>query len=185
MLVATRLLYAMSHDSMFPGSRLFDTVSTRRKVPSAAVWGATAVSAFFLRTALFSETAFAYILGMGTIGYFGVYILTTAGMMFADRRGIFPPSEPGFFDLGRLRRPIHLIGLVSFALTMAALVLLPDFRPNLRPLTVLLVAAFAWWLLVLRPRIATGNAVGASGRASKVSESSQRAFDLGRLSPIS
>lgn len=158
MLVATRLLYAMSRDNMTPFSRVLGTVSARHKVPNAAVVGSTVVSAFFLGTALFNETAFAYILGMATIGYVGVYILTTAGMLIADIRGNFPRSEPGFFDLGRLRRPIHLAGLASFTVVMAALVLLPDFRPNLRPLAVLLVAAFAWWFLVLRGRIAAGEA---------------------------
>ena len=152
------LLYAMSRDNMTPFSRVLGTVSARHKVPNAAVVGSTVVSAFFLGTALFNETAFAYILGMATIGYVGVYILTTAGMLIADIRGNFPRSEPGFFDLGRLRRPIHLAGLASFTVVMAALVLLPDFRPNLRPLAVLLVAAFAWWFLVLRGRIAAGEA---------------------------
>ena len=122
------------------------------------MWGSAGVSAFFLVTALFSETAFAYILGMATIGYVGVYILTTAGMLFADSRGTFPPSDPGSFDLGRFRRPTHLVGLASFVVVMAALVLLPDFRPNLRPLGLLLVAGFAWWVLVLRRRIAAGDA---------------------------
>lgn len=158
MLVATRLLYAMSRDRMTPFSRTLSTVSAVRKVPSAAVVGTVVVSAFFLVTALFSETAFAYILGMATIGYVGVYILTTAGMLVADLRGTFPASEPGFFDLGRLRRPIHCAGLVGFTAVMALLVLLPDFRPNLVPLAALLLAAAVWWLLALRGRIAAGTA---------------------------
>ena len=158
MLVATRLLYAMSRDNMTPFAGVLSSVSPRHKVPNAAVWGATTVSAFFLGTALFSETAFAYILGMATIGYVGVYILTTAGMFLADARGTFPPPEPGFFDLGRLRRPVHVAGLVSFSIVLAALVLLPDFRPNLRPLAVLLAAGVAWWVFVLRRRIAVGKA---------------------------
>lgn len=158
MLVATRLLYAMSRDNMTPFSSVFGKVNAKHKVPTAAVWGSGAISVFFLVTALFSETAFAYILGMATIGYFGVYILTTIGMLHADARGMFPPSEPGFFDLGRLRRPIHIVGLISFIIVMAALVLLPDFRPNVKPLAVLLALGFVWWLVVLRKRIAAGNA---------------------------
>ncbi|MEV6387437.1 APC family permease [Nocardia xishanensis] len=158
MLVATRLLYAMSRDNMTPFARVFDTVSAKHRVPAAAVWGTAGVSAFFLITALFSEQAFAYILGMATIGYFGVYILTTAGMLYADARGTFPPAEPGLFDLGRFRRPVHVAGLVGFAIVMAALVLLPDFRPNLAPLLVLLALGFAWWLFALRQRIAAGTA---------------------------
>jgi amino acid transporter len=158
MLVATRLLYAMSRDNMTPFARVLSSVSPTHRVPTSAVWGVAIVSGFFLVTALFSEAAFAYILGMATIGYIGVYILTTVGMLIADRRGNFPPAEPGFFDLGRFRRPAHLIGLVSFTGVMAALILLPDFRPNLLPLSVLLALAVAWWALVLRRRIATGQA---------------------------
>ncbi|GAB4009898.1 amino acid permease [Nocardioides ultimimeridianus] len=167
MLVATRLLYAMSRDNMTPLARVFGTVSARHKVPIAAVWGVGAIAGFFLITALFSETAFAYILGMASIGYFGVYILTTIGMLVADARGTFPPSEAGFFDLGRLRRPIHIVGLVAFTAVMAALVLLPDFRPNVKPLLLLLALGFAWWLLVLRKRIAVGDA-GPRARADAV-----------------
>ncbi|WP_413768789.1 amino acid permease [Rhodococcus pyridinivorans] len=158
MLVATRLLYAMARDNMVPFSRTFHTVSPRHKIPTVAVWGSAAVSGFFLLTALLSETAFSYILGMATIGYVGVYILTTAGMMVADRRGTFPPSEAGFFDLGRFRRAVHTIGLLSFSTVMGALILLPDFRPNVAPLAVLLALGLLWWALVLRARIATGKA---------------------------
>lgn len=164
MLVATRLLYAMSRDNMTPFAGLLGTVSRKHKVPTAAVWGSAAIAVFFLATALFSVTAFAYILGMATIGYFGVYILTTVGMLVADARGEFPPAEPGHFDLGRLRRPVHVAGLVGFAVVMAALTLLPDFRPNLRPLAVLLVLGAAWWLFVVRRRIAAGTA-GPQARA--------------------
>lgn len=158
MLVATRLIYAMARDNMTPFATFFSRVSPQHKVPTNAVWGATVISIFFLATALFSETAFAYILGMATLGFFGVYTLTTIGMMVADRRGTFPESEPGLFDLGRLRRPVHLVGIISFIVVMAALTLLPDFRPNLRPLAVLLVLGGAWWLFVLRRRIAAGTA---------------------------
>lgn len=167
MLVATRLLYAMSRDNMVPFSRVLDTVSPNHRIPTAAVWGSAAVSAFFLVTALFSETAFSYILGMATIGYVGVYILTTAGMMWADRRGTFPPSEPGFFDLGRFRRPVHVIGLVCFSIVMAALVTLPDFRPNVVPLAILLLLEFLWWMLVLRRRISSGTAGPGVGQADR------------------
>lgn len=158
MLVATRLLYAMARDDMTPLSGVPGHVLPVHKIPAGAVWASVAVAAFFLGTALSSETAFAYILGMATIGYVGVYVLTTAGMLVADARGSFPPAEPGFFDLGRWRRLFHVVGLVSFSGVIAALVLLPDFRPNARPLAVLLVLGFAWWLLVLRRRIRTGEA---------------------------
>ncbi|GGO86167.1 amino acid permease [Nocardioides phosphati] len=158
MLVASRLLYAMSRDNMTPFSRLFDTVSPKHKIPTGALGGSAIIATFFLVTALFNERAFAYILGMATIGYVGVYILTTAGMLVADARGNFPPTEPGFFDLGRWRRPLHIIGLLAFSGFMAALTLLPDFRPNVIPLAALMVLGTGWWLLVLRRRIARGDA---------------------------
>ncbi|MCG7634112.1 amino acid permease [Gordonia McavH-238-E] len=164
MLVATRLLYAMARDNMVPCSRALGAVSPKHRIPTTAVWGSAAVSGFFLVTALFSEKAFSYILGMATIGYVGVYILTTAGMMVADRRGTFPSSEPGFFDLGRFRRPVHIVGLLCFSVVMGALVLLPEFRPNVVPLAVLLVLGFLWWAVVLRTRIAAGTAGPGVGR---------------------
>lgn len=172
MLVATRLMYSMSRDRMVPGSRFLSRVSPGRRTPSSAVWATGVISALILLSALASPQAFAYILGLSTLGYFTVYVLTTSGIIRADRRGRLPSSAPGDFDLGRWRTPLHVIGLVAFAGVLAALLLLPDFRANGRIFLYVMGAAVLWWALVLRRRLRDGEAgpAFALGQASAVSK---------------
>ena len=158
MLVATRLLYSMARDRMLPASRLLQQVSPGRRTPSAAVWTTGVISVAILLSALISPQAFAYILGLSALGYFTVYVLTTAGLIFAGRRGRMPAATPGTFDLGRFRLPVHIVGLVAFAAVLGALLLLPDFRANGRIFLAVLVVAGLWWALVLRGRLARGEA---------------------------
>ncbi|RYC07275.1 amino acid permease [Nocardioides zhouii] len=158
MLVATRLLYAMSRDNMVPGARFLSHVSPSRKTPSAAVWTTGAVSLCLLMSAFASEQAFAYILGMSALGYFTAYVLTTSGMLYATRHGRFPEPTPGTFNLGTWRTPIHLLGLFLFSCVTAALLFLPDFRANGRTFVLVMVVAALWWLLALRGRLERGEA---------------------------
>jgi amino acid transporter len=153
MLVATRLLYAMSRDNMTPFAAGLQRVSAEHKVPVTAIWTVGGIAGLVIVSALFSETAFAYILGMATLGFFGVYILTTAGLIYANRAGRFPDSTPGTFDLGRYRTMVHTSGMICFLAVGAALLLLPDFRPNVIPFAVVVGAAFLWWAFVLRGRL--------------------------------
>ena len=158
MLVATRLLYAMARDNMTPFAGILSTVSERHKTPSSAVWATGGIALIFLLTSLLSPTAFAYIIGMCTLGYFAVYILTTAGLMVADRRGTFPEATPDTFDLGPRRRPVHAVGMLCFVVIALAMLLLPDYRANGIAFAVVMVVGLAWWALCLRGRLARGDA---------------------------
>ncbi len=169
MLVATRLLYAMARDNMVPGARFLSHVSPGHRAPSAAVWTTGGVSLLLLMSAFASEQAFAYILGMSALGYFGAYVLTTSGLIHATRSGRFPAPTPDTFDLGRLRTPVHIVGLVLFSAVAAALLFLPDFRANGRVFIAVMVVAALWWGLVLRGRIKRGEA-GPAPALSSVEE---------------
>lgn len=158
LLVATRLLFAMARDNMVPGASLLSTVSPHRRTPVAAVWTCGIVSIVLLMSAFASEQAFAYILGIAALGYFVAYVLTTAGMLHATARGRFPEDTPGTFTLGAWRTPVHVAGLVVFVAVTAALVLLPDFRANGRTFAGVMLVGAAWWVLVLRGRLARGEA---------------------------
>jgi amino acid transporter len=158
MLVATRLLYAMARDNMTPFADRLSAVSSRHKTPSAAVWTTGGISLVFLLTSLLSPTAFAYIIGMCTLGYFTVYILTTAGLMVADRRGTFPEPTPDTFDLGSRRRAVHRVGMLCFVIIALAMLLLPDYRANSIAFAVVMALGLFWWALRLRGRLALGDA---------------------------
>lgn len=158
MLVATRLVYAMGRDNVLPGSAALRRVSTRHKVPTTAVWTTCAVSVLLLLSALASAQTFSYIIGMSALGYFGVYVLSTAGLLVAHVRGRIPAPTPDCFDLGRRRGPVYVGGLVVFTIVLLALLLLPDFRANAVVFLVVMALAALWWLLRLRTRIARGDA---------------------------
>lgn len=158
LLVATRLLFAMARDNMVPGAAFLSTVSPQRRTPVAAVWVCGIVSIVLLMSAFASEQAFAYILGIAALGYFLAYILTTAGMLHATARGRFPADTPGTFTLGAWRTPVHVLGLVLFVAVTAALMLLPDFRANGLTFAGVMLVGAVWWVLVLRGRLARGEA---------------------------
>lgn len=153
MLVATRLVYALGRDNMLPGSHLLRRVSATHQVPTHAVWATGLVSLLLLLSALANELTFSYIIGMSALGFFGVYLLTTVGLLFAQARGRIPRSAPGIFDLGRSRTLVYVVGAVVFGSVMSALLLLPDFRANAVVFVVTVALAAIWWLFVLRPRI--------------------------------
>jgi amino acid transporter len=158
MLVATRLVYALGRDNMLPGSRILRRVSKTHKVPTSAVWATGVVSLVLLLSALANEQTFSYIIGMSALGYFGVYMLTTVGLLVANARKRIPTKTEGVFDLGRLRVPIYIVGLVVFGSVMGALLFLPDFRANAVVFVVAMALAGVWWLTRLRGRIARSEA---------------------------
>lgn len=158
MLVASRVVYALARDNMLPGSTALNKVSKTHKVPTAAIW-ATGVASFLLLSSAFAnEQTFSYIIGMSALGYFGVYLLTTVGLLVANRRGRIPAGASDTFDLRRLRVPVYILGLVVFGAVMAALLFLPAFQPNAIVFVVAMALAGVWWLARLRRRIATGQA---------------------------
>jgi len=153
MLVATRLVYALGRDNMLPGSRFLRRVSEKHKVPTTAVWATGVVSFVLLLSALANEKTFSYVVGMAALGFFAVYLLTTAGLLVVNARKRIPAGPAGVFDLGRLRVPVYVLGLVVFGSVLTALLLLPDFRPNAAVFVVTMAVAAGWWVLVLRRRI--------------------------------
>ena len=157
-LVGTRLLYSLSRDNMMPGSRTLRHVAPRRKSPSASVLILGTVSVLMLLSALVNEQAFSYFLGIATLAFFSTYTLQTIGLMVAHRRGRIPEPEEGTFDLGRARFPLLVVGLVMFLAVDVALIFLPVFAGNAYVFFGVLALGALWWLLVLRHRIAAGEA---------------------------
>lgn len=158
MLVATRLVYAMGRDNMLPGSAALRRVSARHKVPTTAVWATGVVATLLLLSALANAQTFSYIIGMSALGYFAVYMLSTVGLIVAHVRRRIPAAEPHMFDLGRLRMPVYVLGVVVFGAVMSALLFLPAFRANAVVFVVAMAVAALWWVVRLRSQIARGDA---------------------------
>jgi amino acid transporter len=157
-LVATRLTYSMARDNMLPFSQVWRHVSPGHRTPTYAVIGLFCLSTVLLLSALVSEKAFTYILGISSLAVFVTYVLQTIGLIIGARRGTIPAAEPGTFDLGRARMPIYIVGLVSFIAVSAALVFLPQFAGNGRVFLGVVAVAALWWATGLRSRLRRGDA---------------------------
>ncbi len=157
-LVASRLTYSMARDNMLPFSHVWRHVSPKRRSPTFVVLGLGCLSTILLLSALVSEKAFTYILGISSLAVFVTYVLQTFGAIVGARRGTIPAAEPGTFDLGRARMPIYIVGLVSFTAVAAALVLLPQFVGNGWVFLGIIAVAALWWATGLRGRLQRGDA---------------------------
>jgi amino acid transporter len=157
-LVASRLTYSMARDNMLPFSHVWRHVSPKRRSPTFVVIGLGCLSTILLLSALVSEKAFTYILGISSLAVFVTYVLQTFGAIVGARRGTIPAAEPGTFDLGRARMPIYIVGLVSFTAVAAALVLLPQFAGNGWVFLGIIALAALWWATGLRGRLRRGEA---------------------------
>ncbi|GAA1263236.1 APC family permease [Arthrobacter pascens] len=157
-LLATRLIYSLSRDNMLPFSRSLRHVAPRRKSPTAAVLTVGAVAILLTMSALLSTQTFFYFLGVCNLSFFAVYILQTGGLIVGLKRNRIPAPEKGTFDLGRWRLPLYILGLICFLIIEAGLILLPQFAGNGWVFLGVVAVAGLWWLLVLRGRLATGEA---------------------------
>jgi amino acid transporter len=157
-LVATRLTYSMARDNMLPFSKVWRHVSPTRHTPTYAVLGLGCLSAILLLSALVSERAFTFIIGISSLAVFVTYVLQTYGAIVGVRRGTIPAAEPGTFDLGRARMPIYIVGLVAFIAVSVALIFLPQFAGNGWVFLGVVVVAAIWWATGLRARLRRGDA---------------------------
>ena len=144
MLVATRLTYSMSRDNMLPFSRQLRKVNLRFKTPVNAIVTLAVVATVLCLSAIFNSGAFIYFLNIGSLAFFGVYILQTVGLMIGHRRGTIPKPEKDTFDLGRKRIPVYVIGLIMFVIVELALIFLPEFAGNGYVFAGILVVSALW-----------------------------------------
>jgi amino acid transporter len=157
-LVASRLTYSMARDNMLPFSNVWRHVSPERRSPTFVVLGLACLSTILLLSALVSEKAFTFILGISSLAMFVAYVLQTFGAIVGARRGSIPAAEPGTFDLGRARMPIYIVGLISFTAVSAALIFLPQFAGNGWVFLGIIAVAALWWATGLRARLRRGDA---------------------------
>jgi amino acid transporter len=157
-LVASRLTYSMARDNMLPFSHVWRHVSPKRRSPTFVVLGLGCLSTILLLSALVSERAFTYILGISSLAVFVTYVLQTFGVIVGARRGTIPAAEPGTFDLGGARMAVYVIGLIAFTAVAAALVLLPQFAGNGWVFLGIIAVAALWWATGLRARLRRGDA---------------------------
>ena len=157
MAAASRLLFSLSRDKMLPGSRHFATVSPRTHSPSWALLVITAFSVCLVVIGTYFATqAMALIVGMASVGYYAVYALTIAAVIFTAAKGHLPGKSS--FSLGRWSTPIRWIALIWSIFVVGELVIPSANHKTALMAGVFFVIAALWYFVVLRGRINRGEA---------------------------
>jgi amino acid transporter len=156
MAASSRLIFSLSRDRMLPGSAMLSRVSASR-TPSAAILVAAILSIILIVVGtLIASSTMVLVVGMASVGYYAVYGLTILAAILATRRGALPGQST--FSLGNWATPIRWIAFIWTVLVVIELTV-----PTANQQTALMAGAFfviaaAWYVLVLRRRINSGEA---------------------------
>lgn len=156
-----RLIYAMARDNILPGSSQLRSVNARTRTPIRALITASSLALLF--------TLFGYVIqvtGKGQSAFFAlvtatatlpfiVYFLTVLAYVLRRRR---LARLPGAFDLGVWARPVMYAALGWTVVALALLTVPAEFRSADVVVAAVLVVAAAWYVGVLRGRLARGEA---------------------------
>lgn len=151
----TRLIYAMARDNMLPASGLLRKVNPTTKTPIPALITSYLICIAVMLYGYNSGNAFTTLVGATALVPYLVYLLTVVAYGSKRRR---LSAASGTFSLGRLAGPVFVATLIWLVAVVLALTLPHDFRKADYYVLGGLVLAALWWLLVLRARLARGQA---------------------------
>ena len=97
-----RLIFSLSRDNMFPGSKIFCRVDEKTKTPIAALALTTIIYIAVMVFAAENGSAYAILIGATPIFASFVYLMIVGA--YAARRSTIPKS--GAFDMGRWAKPL-------------------------------------------------------------------------------
>jgi amino acid transporter len=149
MAAASRLMFSLSRDRMLPGSARLARVSPRTQSPSGSLVTVAALSVVLVTVGTYiANQVMALIVGMASVGYYAVYALTIAAVLWASRNGRL--SSESTFDLGRAAVPVRWAALVWSVFVVGVLTV-----PESNRKTALMAAAFfaiaaLWYFAKLR-----------------------------------
>ena len=156
MAASSRLIFSLSRDKMLPGSSMLSRVSGNH-APSGAIVLAASVSIILVVVGtLIATQAMTLIVGMASVGYYAVYGLTILAAILATRRGAF--AGPSTFSLGNWATPIRWIAFIWTVLVVLELTVPTANQQTALMAGVFFLIAAAWYLLVLRKRLNSGEA---------------------------
>jgi len=157
MAAASRLLFSLSRDKMLPGSRYLSSISPTTHSPSGALIVITILSVTLVTVGTFiASQTMALIVGMASVGYYAVYGLTIAAVIYASLNGRLPVQTS--FSLGTWAGPIRVIALVWSILVVAELVIPTANRETAMMAGLFFIFAAVWYVTALRSRINRGEA---------------------------
>lgn len=124
MAAASRLAFSLSRDRMLPGSRRLAQVSPTTQSPIGSLVAVTAFSILLVTVGTYIATeAMTLIVGMASVGYYTVYALTIAAVIWAARNGRLAGQTT--FDLGRAAVPVRWAALV-WSIFVVGVLTVPD-----------------------------------------------------------
>ncbi len=149
-----RLIFSLSRDNMFPGSRIFSRVDEKTKTPIAALALTTIIYIAVMVFAAENGSAYAILIGATPIFASFVYLMIVGA--YAARRSTIPKS--GAFDMGRWAMPLIVLSII-WEVALIFDFTLPQIFHKAAILAVCgQVVAGAWYYFGLRSRLRAGTA---------------------------
>jgi amino acid transporter len=167
--VCTRLIYSLSRDKMLPGWQVLQRVNQRTRTPLFVIALVGVISLILNFASAGIVTRIVSIVG---VCYYGTYVFTMAGAIWANRRNRVPDVPPGsgYMSLGKWLTPTAVLG-IAFALFIMAYLTLPKVNHTAGEYSVYaFLLGAAWWAIYLRRKLSKGEA-GPPAEALSLAES--------------
>ena len=149
-----RLIFSLSRDNMFPGSRIFSRVDAKTKTPVAAIALTTVI---YIAVMVFAaEEGNAYVDLIGATPIFASFVYLMIVGAYAARRKTIPKSKA--FDLGRWAMPLIVLSIIWEVVIIVDFTLPSSFHAAAEVAVAGQVIAVAWYYGGLRSRLRRGTA---------------------------
>ncbi|HXY43729.1 MAG TPA: amino acid permease [Acidimicrobiales bacterium] len=150
--VIGRLIFSLSRDNVFPGSKLFGGVDSRTKTPVAAL---VLTTVLYVAVMVFAaKNANAYINLIGATPIFASFVYLAIVGAYAAKRNTIRPSKA--FDLGRWAMPLIVVS-IGWELFIIADFTLPQIFHSAAEIAFAAQAVWiVWYFAGLRSRLKRG-----------------------------
>ena len=157
MAAASRLMFSLSRDKMLPGSTYLSKVSPTTHSPSSALIVVTILSVVLVSIGTYvASSTMSLIVGMAAVGYYAVYALTIAAVIYAAAKGRLPDKTT--FSLGRWSTPIRWVALIWSTFVVGELVIPSANQQTAMMAGLFFVIAGIWYGARLRSQLNRGEA---------------------------
>lgn len=150
LVVATRLMYALSRDKMMPGSKLLRYVSSKSKTP---VYSILLVVAIGIGLNMLSSGIVSNVVSICAVAYYFVYLVTIGGAIYAQMKGRIPEGRLGDFSLGKWFMPVAIIAMIYVTGIIVIGIAPQQGHIAGKYLFFAELAGALWYLLYLRARL--------------------------------
>lgn len=147
-----RLIFSLSRDGMFPGSKVFSRINKKTDTPIAAL---ALTTIFYIAVIIYAAkhpSAYGTLVGGGVI-YYNLAYLALLGAYAWKRKSI--PKSPAW-DLGRWAKPLIVFSFLWLGMLLTMFYLAAPFRPGAKWTFVFegigLVLIFTWITYVVKKR---------------------------------